>query len=61
MVALEKMMRVYGFAVDRHADSAAIFRDNPEVTFTDYSESRRVSMVFRRTDDRTWREGASRV
>lgn len=61
VAALEKMMRVYGFAVDRHADWAAIFRDNPEVIFTDYSESRRVSMVFRRTHDRAWREGASRV
>lgn len=59
--ALEKMMRVYGFAVERRADWAAIFRDNPDATFSDYSQSRRASLVWRRTDDRTWRTGASRV
>ena len=60
VAALEKMMRLYGFALSHHGDWAAIFRDNPEACFADYSESRRVSMVFRRTDDRTWRDGASR-
>ena len=59
--ALEKMMRVYGFALERSADWSAIFRDNPDVAFSDYSESRRVSMVWRRTDDRSWKDGASRV
>ena len=59
--ALEKMMRVYGFAFERHADWAAIFRDNPEMTFPEYSQSRRASLVWRRTEDRAWRTGASRV
>ncbi len=58
--ALEKMLRVYGFALERRVDWAAIFRDNPEVKYPDYFESRRVSLVFRRTDDRTWRDGTSR-
>ena len=59
--ALEKMLRVYGFCLERQADWAAIFRDNPGAKFSDYSESRRVSMVFRRTDDRTWKDGSSRL
>jgi SAM-dependent methyltransferase len=58
--ALEKMLGVYGFAVERHADWAAIFRDNPEMTFPEYSQGRRVTVVCRRTDDRTWHDGASR-
>ena len=33
VVALEKMLGVYGFAVERQADWAAIFRDNPELSF----------------------------
>lgn len=60
MAALEKMLGVYGYAVERHADWAAIFRDNPEMTFPEYAQSRRVSVVCRRTDDRTWTDGASR-
>ena len=60
VAALEKMLGVYGFAVERHADWAAIFRDNPEMTFPEYSQGRRVSVVCRRTDDRTWQDGASR-
>lgn len=58
--ALEKMLAVYGFAVERQADWAAIFRDNPEMTFPEYSQGRRVSVVCRRTSDPTWDDGASR-
>jgi SAM-dependent methyltransferase len=60
VAALGKMLGVYGFGFERHADWAAIFRDNPEMTFPEYSQGRRVTVVCRRTDDRTWHDGASR-
>ncbi len=60
VVALEKMLGVYGFTVERQADWAAIFRDNPELSFPEYSQCRRVSVVGRRTSDRSWHDGASR-
>lgn len=58
--ALTKMLGVYGFAIEHQADWAAIFRDNPDLSFPEYAECRRVSIVGRRANDRAWNDGESR-
>lgn len=62
LAAIEKMLSVYGFAIERRSDWAAILRDNgPSAADVGrYARGERVTLVCRRADQLTWRGGKSR-
>jgi predicted nicotinamide N-methyase len=60
LAAIEKMLAVYGFAIERRSDWAAIFRDNAGMRFREYAQGRRVTLLCRRRDNMSWRDGGSR-
>ncbi len=57
---LQKMVNVYGFAIERRSDWAAILRDNPGSEAAVYAAGRRVTVMCQRDDEMTWRDGDSR-